>query len=97
MQQSEKEKANFARKCIQLYKKGVEEGLFQSGINFEIISQVIQEQSKMIRPSKIFSQLSIQEVHNTLLLIFLRGICTEKGLATLNKYTAKQSYNKSLD
>ena len=73
--------------------RGVKEGVFQEGINFEIMTLLVKEQTKMLRPSNVFCKHSITEVYNTILLTFLKGISTEKGRAILDRFDLKQSYD----
>lgn len=93
LQKTEQNKSDFSKKCIQLFTRGVKEGVFQSGINFEIVALLAKEQAKMLIPSKAFSNHSYTEVFNTILLTFLKGISTEKGRTILDRFTLKQSYN----
>lgn len=90
---NEKNKAEFSKKCMKLFTRGVKEGVFQNGINFEIVTLLAKEQIKMIRPTGAFLNHSVSEVYKTVLFTFLRGICTEKGLAILDRYALKQSQN----
>lgn len=90
---NEKNKAEFSKKCMKLFTRGVKEGVFQKGINFEIVTLLAKEQIKMIRPTGAFLNYSVSEVYKTVLFTFLRGICTEKGLAILDRYALKQSQN----
>ncbi|WP_293716277.1 TetR/AcrR family transcriptional regulator [uncultured Parabacteroides sp.] len=90
---NEKNKAEFSKKCMKLFTRGVKEGVFQKGINFEIVTLLAKEQIKMIRPTGAFLNHSVSEVYKTVLFTFLRGICTEKGLAILDRYALKQSQN----
>ena len=90
---NEKNKAEFSKKCMKLFSRGVKEGAFQKGINFEIVTLLAKEQIKMIRPTGAFLNHSVSEVYKTVLFTFLRGICTEKGLAILDRYALKQSQN----
>ncbi len=78
---------------MKLFSRGVKEGVFQKGINFEIVTLLAKEQIKMIRPTGAFLNHSVSEVYKTVLFTFLRGICTEKGLAILDRYALKQSQN----
>lgn len=90
---AEKTKVEFSKRCMKLFKRGVKEGVFQAGVNFEIVSLLAKEQIKMIRPSGAFLNHSVLEVFKTVLFTFLRGICTEKGLAILDRYALKESHD----
>ncbi|MDH6533639.1 TetR/AcrR family transcriptional regulator [Parabacteroides sp. 52] len=86
MQRKEVEKDNFTHKCMHLFNRGVEEGVFQKEVNFEIVALLAKEQVKMVQPSKSFCNHSNAEVYNTVLIAFLRGICTEKGRQILDRW-----------
>lgn len=92
-QQKEQQKADFSKKCIQLFNRGVKEGVFKVGVNVEIVALLAKEQSKMLKPSQAFSNYSCTEVFNTIIITFLRGVSTEKGIAILDRFALKQSYN----
>lgn len=92
LQKIEANKAKFGKRCMELFTRGVKEGVFQHGINFEIMALLVKEQTKMLRPSDIFSKHSIMEVYTTILLTFLKGISTDKGRTILDRFSLKQSY-----
>lgn len=81
----EEEKSNFANECLLLFMRGIKEGVFRKEINLEIIALLAKEQIVMKRPAKVFAGQSSLEVHNTLLIIFLRGISTTKGQAIIDE------------
>lgn len=92
-QEIEVNKVKIGKRCLDLFTQGVKEGVFQEGVNFEIMALLVKEQMKMLRPSNIFSKHSITEVYNTILLTFLKGISTEKGRTILDRFVLKQSHN----
>lgn len=92
LQKTEEEKSLFHSKCINMFTRGVKEEVFHPDVNFEIMALLAREQIKMIRPSRVFSQHSTNEVFNTILYTFLRGISTEKGVAILDRYLRRHAY-----
>ncbi len=95
-QEHEEEKREFTEKCMQLFERGAKEGVFRDEINFEIMALLSKEQLKMIHPSKMFSKHSNLEVFGTILVIFLRGISTEKGCAILDKWIATKKIQQQI-
>ncbi|MDH6304798.1 AcrR family transcriptional regulator [Parabacteroides sp. PF5-5] len=94
MEKRECDKSSFTTICTRLFNRGVKEGVFQDDVNFEIVGLLAKEQMKMIRPSKTFSKHTNSEVYNTVLITFLRGICTDKGRKILERWiTVKQIYH----
>ena len=88
----ESEKKRFSDKCRYYFEQGVKEGDFQPEVNFEIVSLLAKERVTMKKPPKAFSNHSIKEVYDTILLTFLKGICTETGRAKLECYATKQAH-----
>ncbi|RHJ85508.1 TetR/AcrR family transcriptional regulator [Parabacteroides sp. AM08-6] len=91
LQKTEEKKNLFFKKCIKLLNLGVKEGVFLPNINFGIVALLAKEQVKMIHPPKTFSNYSITEVFNTILLTFLRGISTEKGISILERHQLRHT------
>ncbi|MDF9828771.1 TetR/AcrR family transcriptional regulator [Parabacteroides sp. PF5-6] len=84
--EKEAEKDLFTKHFMRLFDRGVKEGVFQQEINFEIVALLAKEQVKMLQPSKAFCQHSNKEVYDTILVAFLRGICTERGRQILDRW-----------
>jgi hypothetical protein len=62
--------------------------LFRNDINVEIVARLISEQFKMLSNQDIFpeDQFSKIEVFENIVINFMRGIATEKGLQLIEKY-----------
>lgn len=86
MKKLENEKSKFANECLLLFMRGVKDGIFRNDINFEIIMSLAKDQIEMQLPDKTYTGHSYSEIYTTMLLIFLRGICTEKGVAIMNTH-----------
>jgi hypothetical protein len=73
--------------------RGVEIGLYRPSINIEFISRIYFNSMVAIKDKELFPLQHFSV--NTLMIHFLeyhlRGICTEKGLLTLNKFIKNQS------
>ncbi|MDR0430914.1 MAG: TetR/AcrR family transcriptional regulator [Tannerellaceae bacterium] len=83
------EKEAFTTISTRIFNRGVKEGVFQQEVNFEIVGLLAKEQLKMLHPSKSFSKHSNEEVYNTVLVTFLRGICTDKGREILDQWVIR--------
>lgn len=90
-QRLDESRAAMGKRCTELLMRGVKEGVFQDGINFEIMALLVKEQTKMLRPSDIFNKHSIIEVYDTILFTFLKGISTDKGRGILDRFEIKQN------
>lgn len=89
-------KQYFMTKTVELLRQGAKEGVFMADINYDIISMLMQKQMNKFEPSRNYSKYTHEEVHNTMLFIFLRGICTDVGRGILDKYIIKKRYGKNL-
>lgn len=85
----------FLQTLMKWFIRGVEEGVFKDDINFEIVVLLAKGYAKMIRPSHTFSRFSSRDVYNTILQVFMRGICTEKGVQILDRHIREKRYELS--
>lgn len=71
---------------IDFLKKGVEQGLFRTDINFEIIHFLLREQMDLLMAKKALNEFPFLEVYESIMLTYLRGISTEKGMRELEDF-----------
>lgn len=71
---------------IDFLKKGVEQGLFRQDINFEIIHFLLREQMDLLMAKKALNEFPFLEVYESIMLTYLRGISTEKGIKELEDF-----------
>jgi len=88
-------KASFDFRFRTYFSQGVAEGDFQPEVNIEIMALLAKKQISMMQPSQEFSKHSTKEVYDTVMMTFLRGICTEKGRTKLERYIMKQNLTTS--
>jgi len=81
------DKQNLDR-TIELLNQGKSEYLFRNEINVEIVARLISEQFKILNNQDVFpeSKFSKIEVFENIVINFIRGIATEKGLQLIEKY-----------
>ncbi len=70
-----------------LLHKGLEEGIFRKDISIPIVSKLFHEQMNLISEEKIFprDQFDYTEVFRNLIINFMRGISTSKGIEIIDK------------
>ncbi len=84
----------FENELMKILKRGVDEGVFEEQIHFGIVVKLAKTHIKMYYPSRAFSGYSNTEVYETILFAFLRGICTDKGRAILDRwFVSKHVFN----
>lgn len=73
--------------------KGMEQGVLRNDINAEIVNRCFQELGRIASDSELFppEQFSFRDIHKNVLMNYLRGIVTEKGLKVMLEY--ENDYN----
>lgn len=72
---------------FELLNRGVEEGLFREDINIPIVARLFQEQVNVFSDEKMFprDQFNQAEVFENLVINFMRGISTSRGIAIIEE------------
>ncbi|WP_027078167.1 TetR/AcrR family transcriptional regulator [Maribacter antarcticus] len=75
------------RELLYLAKWGVKEGLFRKDLDPEVTMATVQTLLKLCNNSKVFSsgQFSKARLTEGIMVVYLRGLCTEKGLLEVEK------------
>ncbi|MDR1667747.1 MAG: TetR/AcrR family transcriptional regulator [Bacteroidales bacterium] len=77
-----------------MVKKGIREGVFRSDLNPEIVAIIFALQSKgILTNNQPFDKFSIFELFENMVLLYLRGLCTPKGLEILERILSKKTVN----
>lgn len=83
--------------ALAFYRKGVEQGIFRDDINFQIVQVVMQGQMDMVLSSESSRDYSLVEIFETLVLMHMRGISTEKGLKMVNDFLMNLKQQKLIE
>ena len=77
-------------RSIELVNRGIQENIFRREINVEIVAKLILEQFKMLNNQELFpsDKFSRVNVFENIVINFIRGIATEKGLLLIDKYSS---------
>lgn len=65
--------------------RGIEEGLLVADINYEVLDLINRAAINNIISEKVYEKVSVSELFYTFIMVFLRGMLTEKGMKELNK------------
>lgn len=65
--------------------RGVEQGVFRKDINYKLVPHIFDALGQYVLSNSLIQQYSVEEIFSNCFLIALRGLCTEKGLNTLDK------------
>ena len=67
------------------FKKGVEEGYFRADINFNIVMEISNSCVEHVMKSEMYNRYPLHEIHRTITIVFVRGLCTEKGVKCIDR------------
>lgn len=72
--------------AIAFLKLGVEQGLFRSDVNYDIVNILLREQFEILLNTDLCKDYAFVEVYESIMFTFLRGISTEVGLKKLEEF-----------
>ncbi|GHT24599.1 TetR family transcriptional regulator [Bacteroidia bacterium] len=70
-------------------KKGMNEGVFRKDMNPEIVAVIFHRQEEGSLNDRNLEKFSLLEIFENMVVFYLRGLCTPKGLTILEKTLAK--------
>lgn len=78
-------------KTFLIIKKGINEGLFRKNIDVEVVAILINTQLQILSDEKIFpsDRFSKTTVFENIMINFVRGIATRKGLDLIENYAGE--------
>lgn len=85
--EQEKTSVNIARVFL---KRGVDEGYFLKGLNYDLIMNILHEQRQYSMKSELYRQYSFESLFLNVSIISLRGFCTEKGIKMLDQFVQEE-------
>ena len=72
---------------VKFLKAGVEERLFRQDIDYSLTMELLSASMSEIMRNQIYKKYSMQQIFDNFFLVIIRGFCTERGAALLNKVT----------
>ncbi|MBP3838547.1 MAG: TetR/AcrR family transcriptional regulator [Prevotella sp.] len=83
------------RRSLLFFERGQKEGFFRTDLHYEIIVYVAQSAIENVMSKKLYEKYSLSELFDTFVLTLVRGVCTTKGIKTLD--TCIENLPPSLD
>jgi AcrR family transcriptional regulator len=71
------------------FKKGVEQGLFRDDLNYELLLHISSKIESSIYQLELAKTYTLKDIINSVLIVHIRGFCTQKGNETLDKYLSE--------
>ncbi len=77
------------REAKSFMQKGVDEGLFRPEVNFDLLIRLQDILGRSIMEQKLYEEYTLTDTLAFINDIYVRGLCTPKGLEKLNEATKK--------
>lgn len=76
------------RHTINFLQRAISEGYFRKDVNYDIFQRIGEASTQYFMTAKLYKHFPLEELFRTLLMVMLRGICTEKGVKAIDTYLA---------
>lgn len=80
------------QKGLDFFKKGVKDGYFRDDIDYELISRLAEDVSRLVMESSMYSEYSLEHVFRNIFFLFFRGFSTPKGIEVMDSLLAEERY-----
>ena len=67
------------------------EGLFLENVNYGIVRELTFASEQFVMNNFLFKRYDITELSRIMIMLFVRGICTEKGIKLLDQYFSENA------
>lgn len=72
--------------AVSYFQKGIDQGIFRSDINFQIVNQTMAMQMDLLIYSDITVHYPLAEIYSEITILHMRGITTEKGYRMVDEF-----------
>lgn len=76
---------------VAFIERGKSEGLFLENVNYGIVRELTFASEQFVMNNFLFKRYDITELSRIMIMLFVRGICTEKGIKLLDQYFAENA------
>lgn len=84
-----KQREEETERALHFYKKGVEKGVFRADIKFEMFHRLMNFGMDGYLKSNFLEKYPLTDIFDTLVKVYMRGICTTDGIAYLENFLEK--------
>ena len=72
-------------KSSSFFANGIKQGFFLAGINYELIEKIADISIREAMTQQLYLQYDLKDIFSNLIMVFMRGLCTSKGIEELEK------------
>ena len=76
---------------VAFIERGKSEGLFLENVNYGIVRELTFASEQFVMNNFLFKRYDITELSRIMIMLFVRGICTEKGIKLLDQYFSENA------
>lgn len=91
VEESKKRSRQNEHKVRAWLESGIKEGIFRADTNFEVLLYILKENLEFITTTTLFDNYTIEQMSNSFILAYLRGVSTPKGQEIIEEYIKKQT------
>jgi len=91
VEEREKKSRQNEHKVKAWIERGIKEGIFREDTNFEVLLYILKENMEFIITTTMFDNYTIEQMSNSFILAYLRGVSTPKGQEIIEEYIKKQT------
>lgn len=84
-----KQREEEAEHALRFYQKGVEIGVFRANIKFEVFHRLMNFGMDGYLKSNFIEEYPLTDIFDTVVMVYMRGICTTAGLTYLENFLEK--------
>ncbi len=77
--------AEHGDRTMAFFNRGVQEGYFRDDFNYKLISQLGSHVMQNVMENKLYNYYSLQDIFRNVVMLFIRGLCTAKGIHELDR------------
>lgn len=81
-------------KAAAFFQRGVEEGFFRKDVDYSLISMFANGCLHSVMESELYKRYDLWYIFRSVILLFMRGVCTEKGLPMIDNLL-EENHDKS--
>lgn len=70
---------------MDFFERGVQDGYFRGDFNYELISRLGNSMMQNVMEHKLYNLYSLQDIFRNVIMLFIRGMCTAKGIVELDR------------
>lgn len=72
-------------RSMDFFERGVQDGYFRGDFNYELISRLGNSMMQNVMEHKLYNLYSLQDIFRNVIMLFIRGMCTAKGIVELDR------------